>query len=186
MTLAEEGLSSQSQQIDNVKAAVAYVEDGNTASRTYTAGQFVLWKGLLYTVKPGGLPQNETISTTYLEAVTGGGFNVLSGAIDDLASKIQYQIINISDYSSFNDIYNILKNKIIAIGGGSIGNREDTQLKTILPNPTGFANYTAVSIQIVGDKIMHATAIGLYNCRLADCYIFKDTEWLKTDWAIKK
>lgn len=71
-------LSHQSQQIDDLQAAAAYVENGDTASRTYTEGQFVLWKGLLYTVKAGGMPQGETISTTtYLDAVTGGGLNKL-------------------------------------------------------------------------------------------------------------
>lgn len=76
------------QQVDNVKAAAAYVEDRDTASRTYTEGQFILWKGLLYTVKPGGLPQGETISATYLDPVTGGGLNVLSGAIVDLSNQL--------------------------------------------------------------------------------------------------
>lgn len=78
MTQAEGAISSQSQRIDNVEAAVAYVEDGNKASREYTEGQFVLWHGLLYTVKTGGMPQGVTISTTYLSHVTGGGLNVLS------------------------------------------------------------------------------------------------------------
>lgn len=77
----EDDLSHQSQQIDNVKAAAAYVEDGDTASRTYTTGQFILWKGLLYTVKTGGMPQGATINTAYLNPVTGGGFNALNSQL---------------------------------------------------------------------------------------------------------
>ena len=93
MTLAEEGLNSQSQQIDdladevdNLQAAAAFVEDGDTASRTYTEGQFILWKGLLYTVKAGGMPQGETLSTTtYLDDVTGGGLNKLYSNIGNIS-----------------------------------------------------------------------------------------------------
>ena len=79
-----DALDDQSQQIANLQAAAAYVEDGDTASREYTEGQFILWRGLLYTVKTGGMPQGETISTTYLESVTGGGFNDIVSAINSL------------------------------------------------------------------------------------------------------
>ena len=92
-TTVEEALSKQSQQIDdladevdNLQAAAAFVEDGDTASRTYTEGQFILWKGLLYTVKAGGMPQGETLSTTtYLDDVTGGGLNKLYSNIGNIS-----------------------------------------------------------------------------------------------------
>ena len=83
-----ETVSNQSQQIDDLQAAAAYVEDGTTASRTYTEGQFVLWQGLLYTVKTGGMPQGETISTTYLTRVTDGGLNAISGTVNSLSSEL--------------------------------------------------------------------------------------------------
>lgn len=95
-----ETVSNQSQQIDNVKAATAYVEDGNTASRTYTEGQFVLWQGLLYAVKTGGMQQGVTISTTYLNPVTGGGINVLSQQMVTKYSNITSATVG-TDTSNF-------------------------------------------------------------------------------------
>ena len=79
-------LSNQSQQIedlademDDLQAATAYVEDGDTATRTYTEGQFILWKGKLYTVNSGGLPLDTAI-TGNVTAVTDGGLNALLNA----------------------------------------------------------------------------------------------------------
>lgn len=86
-------LRYHSQQIDDLQAAVAYVEEGDTSSQTYTEGQFVLWKGLLYTVKTGGMPLNTPISTTYLDPVTIGGLNVLNEYLNTLNSRISRDII---------------------------------------------------------------------------------------------
>ena len=105
LTDLDSRISSQSQQITNLQAAAAYVEDGDIASRTYTEGQFVLWKGLLYTVKTGGLPQNETISTTYLERVTVGGFNALFNSISSLTNQLttveNAEFANTSDFENY-------------------------------------------------------------------------------------
>lgn len=122
-TNVAEVLNYQSQQIDNVEAAAAYVEDGDTASRTYTDGQFVLWQGLLYKVKPGGMPQDETISTTYLEPVTGGGLNALNNDLKSVIRTVQVQLpnsgtINAGDiytYSSY-DISSNIPNGYSVIG----------------------------------------------------------------------
>lgn len=58
---------------------MAYVESGNTASRTYTYGQFISWKGTLYTVSAtDGIPTGTAFAVgTNLAAVTGGGFDSL-------------------------------------------------------------------------------------------------------------
>lgn len=80
-------LSTQSQQIDNVEAAVAYVEDGNTASRTYTAGQYVLWKGSLYTVNNEGIASGTAI-TGHVTAVSNGGFNTLNNGIKAINNSL--------------------------------------------------------------------------------------------------
>lgn len=68
-------------EIDAVKAATAYVEEGDTATqKTYAAGEFILWKGALYTVNSGGIPVNTAI-TGHVTAVTGGGLNALNTAV---------------------------------------------------------------------------------------------------------
>ena len=87
LTDIDSRVSSQSQQIDDLQAAAAYVEDGDVATRTYTEGQFILLKGKLYTVNSGGLPLDTAI-TGNVTAVTNGGLNVLSGAIDDIDSRL--------------------------------------------------------------------------------------------------
>lgn len=115
-------ITEQSRQIDGLQAAAAYVEDGDKASQTYTEGTFILWKGSLYTVKTGGMPQGETISTTYLEHVTGGGFNALSSSIANLTSQlttVEYaHFDNLSDF----DMYQGKIINSITIGGEAKGN----------------------------------------------------------------
>lgn len=66
-----------------IEDSIAYVQDGDTASRTYTAGQFIYLKNHptlaegLYTVNSGGIPQNTSV-TGHLTADTSGGLNALS------------------------------------------------------------------------------------------------------------
>ena len=85
MTLAEEGLSSQSQQIDDLQAAAAYVEDGDNATqKTYAEGEFIVWKGSLYTVNSGGIPLNTAIAG-HVTAVTGGGLNFINDKIENIS-----------------------------------------------------------------------------------------------------
>lgn len=83
-----ETVSNQSQQIDeladeidNLQAADAYVENGDTAQlRTYAAGDFIMWNGALYTVNSEGIAQ-ETAIAGHVTTVTGGGFNALESKI---------------------------------------------------------------------------------------------------------
>lgn len=82
----EDDVSHQSQQIDELQAAAAFVEDGDTAQlRTYAEGDFIMWKGSLYVVNSGGLPRYEAISGHVTE-VTGGGLNVLNNKIKPFAN----------------------------------------------------------------------------------------------------
>ena len=78
------------QQIDDIQAAVAYVEDGDTATKkTYTEGEFIVWKGSLYTVNSGGIPLGNAI-TGHVTAVTEGGFNNLNNKIANLIKYVDY------------------------------------------------------------------------------------------------
>lgn len=89
-----ETVSNHSQQILNLGNAIAYVENGDTATRTYSAGQYVLWKGTLYTVNSGGIPSGTAIAG-HVTAVTSGGLNALKTNIDILNNnsvrKLQQQ-----------------------------------------------------------------------------------------------
>ena len=115
-TNVDGALGLLSQQTDNIEAAAAYVEDGDTASRTYTKGQFVLWKGLLYTVKPGGLPQGETISATYLKAVAGGGLNSITPGIYPTAFSRMQEFNSAGTYTVTQDC---ILSIIVAFGADS-------------------------------------------------------------------
>lgn len=92
-----------------VEDAIAYVQSGDTASRTYTAGQFVYLKNHptlaegLYTVNSGGIPQANSV-TGHLTA-SGNGFNLLTSKIN---KKIDYSkmIIN-SDGTGITQKYSI-------------------------------------------------------------------------------
>ena len=68
-------INEQSDQIANLQNGLAYVENGDNATiKTYTDGEYIVWKGTLYTVNSGGIPQGYPI-TGHVTAVTGGGFN---------------------------------------------------------------------------------------------------------------
>ena len=75
--------------LNQVEDAIAYVQSGDTASRTYTEGQFVYLKNHatlaegLYTVNSGGIPSGTTV-TGHLTADTSGGLNALKSIISDL------------------------------------------------------------------------------------------------------
>lgn len=72
-----DAVNKQSASIDDLQAAAAYVEDGDTATKkTYYEGEFIVWKGSLYTVKSGGLSSGEPIAG-HVMSVTGGGLNAL-------------------------------------------------------------------------------------------------------------
>ena len=72
--------------VGNLRGDLAYVENGNTASRNYTAGQYVCWKGILYTVNSGGISSGATFAV-------GTGSNQLTavgdkGGLNDLKNSI--------------------------------------------------------------------------------------------------
>ena len=89
MTLAEEGLSSQSSSIDNLKntdnaleSGLAIVANGNTHA-AITSGQYVYVKNHstlaegMYTASTA-IAANETLTTSNLTAINAGGLNALN------------------------------------------------------------------------------------------------------------
>ena len=72
---------------DAIEDAIAFVQDGDTALRTYTAGQFVYLKNHatlaegLYSVNDNDSIPNGTSVTGHLTADVSGGFNTLKDAL---------------------------------------------------------------------------------------------------------
>jgi hypothetical protein len=55
---------------------IAFVEDGDTASRNISAGQYVVWNGDLYTASVA-IASGDTLSSSNLTEVSNGGLNDL-------------------------------------------------------------------------------------------------------------
>lgn len=66
-------------------AAFGIVENGNAASQTIAAGQYVIWKGVLYTAD-AAIASGTTLATSggnkNLTAVSNGGLNALNSGLD--------------------------------------------------------------------------------------------------------
>lgn len=85
--------------ITATKSDLGIVEDGNTATHSITAGQYVIWKGNLYTAS-SAIAIGTTLSTSNLTAVSNGGLNSLNDQIATvnnntgkvtLSSEVYYQ-----------------------------------------------------------------------------------------------
>lgn len=66
--------------VANLRSDLGIVENTNTATHTIAAGQYVIWKGLLYTAS-SAIPSGTTLSSSNLTAVSSGGLNSLNGKI---------------------------------------------------------------------------------------------------------
>lgn len=75
--------------ITATKSDLGIVEDGNTATHSITAGQYVIWKGNLYTAS-SAIATGTTLSTSNLTAVSNGGLNSLNEQINDLIIVRKY------------------------------------------------------------------------------------------------
>lgn len=75
------------QSLAAVKSDMGIVEDGNTATHTIAAGQYVIWKGALYTAS-AAIPSGTTLSTSNLTAVSDGGLNSLNGKLEKIATTL--------------------------------------------------------------------------------------------------
>ena len=72
-------------------AAFGIVENGNAASHTIAAGQYVIWKGVLYTAD-AAIAYGTTLAASggnkNLTAVSGGGMNAIKASVDSLNSNL--------------------------------------------------------------------------------------------------
>ena len=77
--------------ITATKSDLGIVEDGNTATHSITAGQYVIWKGNLYTAS-SAIATGTTLSTSNLTAVSNGGLNSLN----------EHIVVTMSDFMTAN------------------------------------------------------------------------------------
>lgn len=80
---------------DDIKADIAIVEDTDNATHNISAGQYVVWKGSLYTAL-SNIAIGAGLSASNLSAVSSGGLNDLGSQINTLNSNL-----NNLRYSSF-------------------------------------------------------------------------------------
>ena len=92
VTVSDE-ISDVNNALNQLDQNMAYVESGNTATRTYTGGEFISWKGTLYTASTG-IPMGDPFAVgTNLAAVgDGGGFNLLNAGITDAMMHINEDV----------------------------------------------------------------------------------------------
>ena len=105
-TTSENGLMSSGdktvvERIKNVNSNLAIVANGNTAPSAISAGQYVIWGGLLYTAK-SAIASGATLSTSNLTAVSGGGLNKLNSDITSLNSNLAKDIRDIDQTATNN------------------------------------------------------------------------------------
>lgn len=87
-----------------LKSDIAIVEDTNNATHNITAGQYVVWKGSLYTAL-SNIAIGDGLSAANLSAVPNGGLNDLGNQVTALNSKYNYQteIGALQNLDSLND-----------------------------------------------------------------------------------
>lgn len=76
----------------NIKAAMAYNENGNTATQNIPAGCFVIWKNSAY-ISSQAISLGDTLSLSNLTAVNTGALNNIQSYIDNYLSPL-VKIIN--------------------------------------------------------------------------------------------
>ena len=72
----EQDIADLKTNLSAVKSDLGIVEDTDTATHTIAQGQYVIWKGALYTAS-AAIPLGTTLSASNLTAVSNGGFNSL-------------------------------------------------------------------------------------------------------------
>ena len=75
------------ERVKYVNSNLAVVANGSTAPSAITAGQYVIWQGVLYTAN-NNIASGATITTADVTAVSGGGLNKLNESISSLNSKL--------------------------------------------------------------------------------------------------
>ena len=149
--------------IDYTRSAVAYREDGATASQNIPLGSYVIWQGEMYTAI-ANISSGDGLSGTNLSAVSNGGLN----DIIDKLEQVELASLSLSNYTSnpvavtLNDDISKYEYIIIRASGGSNSDRSayiypvsDIVLATraVLVERTGYGSITSGNPDIAGATI---------------------------------
>lgn len=111
-TLSTQGQAADAKatgdKITEAEQIMSYLETGNTASRNYSAGEYVNWKGVLYTVNTGGISSGASFvagSGGNLSAVgDGGGLNSLKNTMPLIKStEVTVAITSVGYFGYYGD-----------------------------------------------------------------------------------
>lgn len=120
------------------------------------------------------------------QRVTNNCIDKEADAINALSSKCAFNAVDISSYTTIAAIATALGNYPGAYGQAGIGAQENTAVKAVFPNPTGFANYTLLRVKMLTSDTMIATANKHDSSGCAVCYCVKGySSWARTSWEIK-
>lgn len=102
-----------------LKSDIGIVENTNTATHNISAGQYVIWKGSLYTAS-SAISSGATLSDANLTAVPGGGLNALNSKIANTGAW--YELMgskNADGDYSLSDSYGNYKSIVVMLFGSS-------------------------------------------------------------------
>ena len=151
--------------LNQLKSDIGIVEDTNTAQHTISQGQYVIWKGSLYTAK-SAIPQGTSLSSSNLSAVNDGGLNSLQNESANGYCKmpdgtlIEWGTVttdsNGAGSASFQNTFYSTPTVIITASGSAITSCISPKLSTT--SKTGF---TCVAISTSSSTTVPATANAL-------------------------
>ena len=99
-----------------------------------------------------------------------------------------YKFVDVSNYTSWEAVYNALDSSPATVGTCSIGDQDSAPIKQILPNPSSFSSYTYVEIRRSGPSgmpILNITAYSLLRTGIAICSAYNNaSSWVRTGWQI--
>lgn len=128
-------LTSAEGTITQIKSDIAIVEDTDSATHNITAGQYVVWKGSLFTAS-SNISIGDGLSGSNLSAVSNGGLNDLASALATLNSKIQETYdTSVTGISAFE----VLDNITIWLGNGLTMSADGKTVNQVVPS--GFRPY---------------------------------------------
>lgn len=106
-----------------LKSDIGIVENTNTATHNISAGQYVIWKGSLYTAS-SAISSGATLSDANLTAVSGGGLNALNSKI---AETYDTSVTGIS-------AFRVLDNITIWLGSGLTISADGKTANQLIPS----------------------------------------------------
>ena len=156
----------------------------NTGSNILAGNLFYLNGMLCRTLVDVANGSTLTNGTNYTQTDVSDTLKFIAKA-SDVRNTSAHDIDNASTLSAlYNQVLiDYYENNRVSVSG--IGSLDNTVLKSVLPNPVGFDNYTQVYCKIETEIVVAIYAVGMYVGKLAKCYLFFDgTDYRLTDWQI--